>query len=184
MASRSFLSMMRCMLLGVLLSAIGCAAHHAAPTPLLVVGVKTAHHGACPPASRRIFGARAAQLFSQPIPYLLYKCISYTEADLLQTGCGGHAFGKSIVFLTLDRTRSVRFEQYGGVFDARVRTFGEAWDDELHRATLFFAVVDFPRPPLRSGARPFVYRGPPFYGEFAIEGDPLGISGGECPTAT
>lgn len=148
---------------------------------LFVLGVTTANHGACPPASRRIFGTRAAQLFSQPIPYLPYKCTSHTEADLLQGGCGPHEFGKSVVFITLDHPRSVRFVQGDSAFDASVRTFGEAWDEQRHRATLFFAVRAFPHP-TPPGPRPSVYRGPPLYGEFAIAGDPLGIASGECPT--
>jgi len=182
---RSYL-MARCIMLGVLLGAVGCAAHDAPPSsaPILVARVASAHHGACPLASRRIFGARAARLFSKPIPYLPYHCMSHTEADLLQAGCGRGKFGKSIVFVTLNQARSVQFIQDGFVVDARVRTFGEEWDDELHRATMFFAVLSFPRPPPPRGGRPFVYRGQPLYGEFGIEGDPLGLAGGECPTTT
>jgi hypothetical protein len=174
----------RFMLLGLLLCAVGCAAHHAGPdsTPLLVAGVTTAHHGACPPASRLIFGARAARLFSEPIPYRPYMCIAHTEADLLQAGCGGDKFGKSVAFITLKRAHSVRFVQDGIVSDARILTFGEAWDDELHRATMFFAVLSFPHPSPLPGGGPFPYRGPALYGEFGIASDPLGIAGGECPT--
>lgn len=180
MGLRSCLSTLRCyMLRGVLLCAAGCAGSN--PPPLLVAAVKTAHHGVCPPASRHVFGARAGRLFSQPIPYRPYHCGGHTEADLLQGGCGRHEFGNNTVFITLDRTRSVRFVQDGYTEDAHVRTFGEAWDDKLHRAIMFFAVRDFPRPPLPPGGQRFVYRGPPFYGLFGIEGDPLGIAQSECP---
>ncbi|HTX58748.1 MAG TPA: hypothetical protein VMH02_03650 [Verrucomicrobiae bacterium] len=98
----------------------------------------------------------------------------------MRAGCGGKAFGKNVVFITLDRTRSVPFVQDGFVVDARFRTFGEAWDHEFRRATMFFR--GFPQPPPAPGERPFVYRGPPLYGEFGIAGDPLGIAGSECPT--
>jgi len=182
MEFRLRLSAERGMLLGMLLCAVGCA--RPGPTPLPVAGVTTAHHGACPPASRRVFGERAARLFSQPIPYRLYHCGAYTEAYLLQSGCGGHEFGKNTVFIMLDRVRSVAFVQDGIVEDARVRTFGEAWDDEHHRAMMFFAGRDFPRIPLPPGSRPVVDRGPPHYGVFGIAGDPLGIAEGECPTKT
>ena len=181
MSSQSRLSLERGILLGVLLCAAGCAAQ-TPPTPLLVAGVKTAHHGACTPASRRVFGARAAKLFSQPIPYRVYHCGGHTEANLLQSGRGGNAFGRNTVFITLDRARSVRFEQDGFVEVAHIRTFGETWDGEHDRAIMFFAARDFPRPQLPPGIRRIVYRGPPFYGLFAIEGDPLGIAQGECPT--
>ena len=186
MEYRLYFSIVRRTLLAVLLCAAGCAAHHGGsdPPPLLVVGITTAHHGACRPGSRQIFGSRAARLFSQPIPYRAYKCMSRTEADLLRTGCGGHQFGKNIVFVTLGHARSVQFVQDGIVSDAHVRTFGEAWDDKRHRATMFFAVLAFPHAPPPLGVRRFIHRGPPLYGEFSIADDPLGIAGGECPTAT
>lgn len=184
MSSESRLSIERGILLGALLFAAGCAAHTGPnPPALLVAGVKTAHHDACLPASRRVFGARAAQLFSQPIAYRIYHCGGHTEANLLQSGCGGNAFGRNTVFITLARPRSVQFVQDGFVEVAHIRTFGETWDDELHRAVMFFAGRDFRRPPLPPGTRRFVYRGPPFYGLFAIDGDPLGIAQGECPTS-
>jgi hypothetical protein len=174
------------LLLGALLCAAGCAARHAGPgsASLLLAGVTTAHHGPCPRASWSILAARAAQLFSKPIPYLPYLCMAHTEAALLRAGCGRNKSGNSTVFITLTRSRSVRFLQDGIVSEARIRTFGEAWDDKLHRATMFFAVRAFPHVPPPPGARRFVYRGPPLYGEFGIEGDPLGIASGECPAAT
>jgi hypothetical protein len=179
------LSMARRVLLVSLLGVAGCASRGGPGVhPLLVTSVKTAHHGACPAASRRVFGMRATVLFSQPIPYRLYHCGSHTEAELLQTGCGTREIGKNAVFITLDRTRSVTFVQDGILFNARVQTFGEAWNDALGRAIMFFDGRGFPHPRLPPGAPRIVYRGPPRYGLFGITGDPLGIARGECPSET
>ena len=170
------------LVLGVLL-VVACGEHHAGRIAALPVSrVVSAHHGICPPASNRAFGERAARLFSVPIPYLIYNCLSQTEATLLGGGCGRVKPGHNTVFISFHRVQTVRFVQDGYQFVARVRTFGEDWDFRFHRAQLYFAVKSFPKPPPPPGEHVQPYRGPEMYGEFGAAGDPLGAADEECPT--
>lgn len=108
--------------------------------------------------------------------------MSHTEASLLHGGCTKTSQGENVVFVTLAHTQIVSFVRYDVVVGARIRTFGELWDERLHRATMLFDGRGFPFPsPLPGGPRRPVDHGPPYYGYYGISGDPLGIAAGECP---
>jgi|SRR5579872_1899017 len=169
------------LLTGALLSVAACA-HADLIAALPVSAVVSAHHGRCPRVSNRVLGERAARLFSAPIPYIVYNCNPHSEADLLRQGCGRETTGHNTVFVTFRRIQNVRFVQDGYQIVARVRTFGEDWDDRFHRATLYFAGRSFPRVPPPPDAHIRPYRGPEMYGEFGVAGDPLGLADGECPS--
>ena len=162
---------------------VGCGARDAGRpiVALSVLRVLSAHHGICPPKSNRVFGGRAARLFSAPIEYLPYHCMSYPMAQLLRGNCGGDKLDRNVVFITLDKRQRVRFTQDGYELTVQVKTFGENWDPRNRRAALYFSNNDFPKLPRPPGSPRRRYEGPEMYGEFGISGDPLSIASSECP---
>jgi hypothetical protein len=171
--------------LGLLLLATvtACASHRgAAVKPLSIVHVVSAHHGLCPPASRRIYGERTAQLFASPLPYEASKCEGFPERVWLYGGCGLHHVNRrNTVFLTFARAQSVRFFQGSNNVTVLIRKLGAQWDDRAHREQLLIEPAVFKEhDPLPPGATPAPYR--EFYAGFGVQGDPLGLADGECPT--
>lgn len=126
-----------------------CAVYRdVARKPLPVIKVESAHHGECPPASRRIFGERAARLLAQTLPYWPYKCMSFTEDQLLQGACSSpqHLKIPTTVLITLTDEQTVRFVQHGGqMVSVHFRKFGALWEAQTRNDALLIDTDAFPR---------------------------------------
>ncbi len=161
---------------GLALAALfGCVSKHEAPsTPIPITKAISAHRGACDKAARQRYGARIARLLHDRLPYVVYHCMSHTEATWLRGGCGKN---DRVVFMTFARPQAVHFEQDGHVAKVYVRTLGVKWEALGKREMLLIdpQVFKIPPPP---GASP--YHGPELFAMFGVDGDPVGLAGGEC----
>jgi hypothetical protein len=157
--------------------AIAACAAKPKPPPIAVVKVVSAHHGVCAQAARRRYGESVARLFSVPLPYRVYHCMTFTEAALLRGGCGTN---DRVVFITFAHAQEVRFVQGTQSFGAHIRTLGAKWEKQEQREILLIDPQAFPHPPPPPGEHIRAYHGPEKFGLFGVDGDPLGLADGEC----